>query len=133
MLSIGAINLLVPDYDQAIAYYVDKLGFELLEDTPMGPNKRWVVVSPSGAQGCALVLSQAHSETEKQTVGQQAAQKVLLFLHSDDFWRDYHRYQAEGVNFLEAPREEPYATVVVFQDIFGNRWDLLQKKRNSDV
>ena len=126
---IGALALLVPDYDSAIDYYTQVLGFSLKEDTPMGPDKRWVVVSPPGAQECDIILAKAKNASEQASIGNQAGGRGFLFLHTDDFWRDYDRYRSQGVRFLEEPREEPYATVAVFQDALGNRWDLLEKKQ----
>lgn len=123
--SIANIAILVPDYDEAIAYYRDTLGFSLSEDTDLRGGKRWVRVTPPGAE-TSLLLARASNEEQAAAIGQQAGGRVFLFLHSDDFWRDYHAYQARGVNFAEAPREEAYATVVVFTDRYGNRWDLLQ-------
>ncbi|MFC6440812.1 VOC family protein [Bowmanella sp. JS7-9] len=125
--SLAAISLLVDDYDRAIEYYTSVLGFTLLEDIAMGAGKRWVKVAPGGA-GCAFVLAKASNDRQRQTIGGQGGGRVWLFLQTDDFWADYQRYQQRGVSFLETPREEPYATVVVFEDIFGNRWDLLQPK-----
>ncbi|WP_374498209.1 VOC family protein [Vogesella indigofera] len=124
---LSRVALLVRDYDTAIAWYVDKLGFELLEDQPQG-HKRWVVVSPRGAGRCALVLAQPSTAEQATFIGHQAGGRVWLFLESDDFWRDYHAMQARGVHFCESPREEAYGTVVVFEDLYGNRWDLLQLK-----
>ncbi|MGL6071324.1 VOC family protein [Craterilacuibacter sp.] len=123
--SIANIAILVPDYDEAIAYYRDILGFSLSEDTDLGAGKRWVRVTPPKGE-TSLLLARASNEEQHAAIGQQAGGRVFLFLHSDDFWRDYHAYQARGVNFAEAPREEAYATVVVFTDLYGNRWDLLQ-------
>lgn len=118
---------MVGDYDNAIAFYVGKLGFQLIEDTALpDENKRWVVVSPSRSGEGQLLLAQAKDATEQAIVGKQAAGRVFLFLRTDDFWQDYETYQRNGVEFIEAPREEPYGTVVVFRDLYGNLWDLLQ-------
>ncbi|WKE64569.1 VOC family protein [Gallaecimonas kandeliae] len=124
---IGLVTLVVPDYDQAIAWYCDKLGFELVEDSPQGEGKRWVVVRPRGSQA-GLLLAKAKGDAQQAAIGQQAGGRVFLFLNTDDFWRDYQAMAAKGVHFVEQPREEPYATVVVFEDGFGNKWDLLQPK-----
>lgn len=124
---LSLVSLIVSDYDEAINFYRDKLGFELLEDSPQG-NKRWVVVAPQGSVGTAILLAKASQPEQFAVVGGQGAGRVWLFLHTDQFWQDYHRMQAAGVQFLEIPREESYATVVVFQDLYGNKWDLLQRK-----
>ena len=127
---IGALTLLVADYDQAIRFFTEGLGFALLEDTrldePGKPGKRWVRVAPRGACGSALLLAQAASEEQRVAIGRQGGGRVFLFLETDDFWGDYERMQAYGVHFCEQPRLEAYGTVVVFEDISGNRWDLLQ-------
>ncbi|MBL0446389.1 VOC family protein [Aeromonas veronii] len=128
---IGALTLLVADYDQAIRFFTEGLGFVLLEDTrldePGKPGKRWVRVAPKGASGSALLLAQAANAQQQAAIGQQGGGRVLLFLETTDFWGDYQRMQAYGVHFCELPRDEPYGTVVVFEDISGNRWDLLQR------
>ncbi|MGS3175146.1 VOC family protein [Aeromonas sanarellii] len=128
---IGALTLLVADYDQAITFFTRGLGFELLEDTPLKepgkPGKRWVRVAPRGACGSALLLAQAASEEQRAAIGRQGGGRVFLFLETDDFWGDYERMREYGVHFCEEPRYEPYGTVVVFEDISGNRWDLLQR------
>lgn len=128
---ISNINLLVQDYDEAIDYYTNKLGFTLLCDVPVTSEQRWVRVAPPGngqhSGGSALVLAKANPQ-QQTLVGAQAGAEVLLFLQTDDFWADYQRMLAAGVNFVEQPREEIYATVVVFADLYGNRWDLLQPK-----
>ncbi|MGY4000753.1 VOC family protein [Aeromonas sanarellii] len=128
---IGALTLLVADYDQAITFFTRGLGFELLEDTPLKepgkPGKRWVRVAPGGACGSALLLAQAASEEQRAAIGRQGGGRVFLFLETDDFWGDYERMREYGVHFCEEPRYEPYGTVVVFEDISGNRWDLLQR------
>lgn len=123
---IAYVSLVVPNYDAAIAYYVDVLGFTLVRDDPRGDGKRWVVVAPPGAQECGLVLAQAKNPTETAAIGHQAGGRVFLFLHTDDFARDHQALTARGVRFCEKPRVEPYGTVAVFEDKFGNRWDLLQ-------
>ena len=120
------MTLVVPDYDDAIAYFCGVLGFELVEDTPLEDGKRWVVVRPSGAAGTALLLARAASDTQRARIGDQTGGRVFLFLYTDDFAADHARYVAAGVRFVEPPRTEPYGTVAVFEDAFGNRWDLLE-------
>jgi len=122
---LGLISVLVADYDEAIEFYTQKLGFELVEDSPQG-EKRWVVVRPEGATETAILLAKASNEQQKQQIGNQCGGRVFLFLNTDDFWRDHDRMQQQGVKFLETPREETYATVAVFEDLYGTRWDLLQ-------
>jgi len=128
---IGALTLLVADYDQAIRFFTEGLGFTLIEDTrldePGKPGKRWVRVAPKGAQGSALLLARAANPQQQAAIGQQGGGRVFLFLETNDFWGDYQRMKAYGVRFCEQPRDEPYGTVVVFEDISGNRWDLLQR------
>lgn len=124
--TLGCVALVVPAYDEAIAYYTQVLGFELVADTPLAQGQRWVLVAPPGSRETRILLAQAKGEAQAQRVGDQTGGRVFLFLHTDDFWRDYHAYVARGVQFLETPRQEVYATVVVFQDRYGNRWDLLQ-------
>ena len=119
--------LLVRDYDEAIGWFTGKLGFELVEDAPQGGDKRWVVVRPRGSDA-ALLLARAVGD-QARAVGDQAGGRVFLFLETDDFARDHARMLAAGVVFLEAPRHEPYGTVAVFADLYGNRWDLIQPAR----
>ena len=119
--------LVVRDYDEAIGFYVNQLGFDLTHDDDMGGGKRWVVVTPRGSQG-GLLLAKAAGEAQAARVGDQTGGRVGFFLHTDDFAADHARMTAAGVRFLEAPRQEPYATVAVFEDLYGNRWDLLQPK-----
>ncbi len=126
--SLAQLTVLVRDYDEAIAWYTGRLGFALQEDTPLGGGKRWVVVAPAGSAGTGLLLAQAATEEQRATVGRQAGGRVFLFLRTEDFWGDYRRMLAAGVIFRETPREEPYATVAVFEDLYGNPWDLLQPK-----
>jgi catechol 2,3-dioxygenase-like lactoylglutathione lyase family enzyme len=125
---IGGVSMLVHDYDEAIDYYVSKAGFHLVEDTSMSDTKRWVVIEPKNNSGTQIILAKAVSEEEKKCVGNQGGGRVWLFLHTDDFHRDYAAMSANGVQFLEKPREEVYAIVAVFQDLYGNKWDLLQRK-----
>jgi catechol 2,3-dioxygenase-like lactoylglutathione lyase family enzyme len=128
--SIAHVSLLVRDYDEAIAYYSSMLGFRLLEDTRLdSTGKRWVVISPPGSGECTLLLAKPSRPEDMAAIGHQAGNRVFLFLQTDDFWRDYRAYSERGVRFCEEPREESYGTVVVFEDLYGNRWDLLQKKR----
>lgn len=123
---LAHITLVVLDYDEAIRYYTDVLGFELLEDTPLTPEKRWVRVRPRGtADGCALLLARAATPEQQAAVGRQSGGRVFLFLHTDDFDRDHAAYRARGVTFVEAPRDEAYGRVAVFADLYGNRWDLI--------
>lgn len=124
--TLGCVALVVPTYDEAIAYYTQVLDFDLIEDTPLSEGQRWVLVAPPGSRETRILLAQAKGDAQTQRIGDQTGGRVFFFLHTDDFWRDYRAYVARGVQFLEAPREESYATVVVFQDTFGNRWDLLQ-------
>lgn len=120
------VSLLVPDYDEAIAYYVGRLGFALVEDTRLSAKKRWVVVAPPGSTESRLLLAKAASDRQRRRIGDQAGGRVFLFLHTDDFDRDYRKMRDAGVAFQEGPRDEPYGRVAVFRDPFGNRWDLLQ-------
>jgi catechol 2,3-dioxygenase-like lactoylglutathione lyase family enzyme len=122
---LSLIALLVDDYDAAISFYTGKLGFELREDRPLTSDKRWVVVAPRGAAG-GLLLARAVGDRQRQAVGDQSGGRVFLFLETDDFIRDYLAFTREGVRFIEEPRLEPYGTVAVFEDIYGNRWDLIQ-------
>ena len=125
MNSIGAVTLVVRDYAEAVAFYVDAVGFELVEDVDLGGGKRWVVVRPAGAQ-TGLLLAQAADDEQRAHVGNQTGGRVGLFLHTDDFARDHERMSAAGVRFLEQPRHEPYGTVAVFADLYGNTWDLIE-------
>ncbi|MFD9872396.1 VOC family protein [Streptomyces niveus] len=125
MSRIALVTLVVRDYDEAIAFYTGPLGFELVEDTNRGDGSRWVVVGPRGGVA-ALLLARAADDTQRATVGAQTGGRVGFFLHTDDFARDHARMTAAGVRFLEEPRHEPYGSVAVFEDLYGNRWDLLQ-------
>lgn len=123
---IGAIALVVPDYDDALAFYVGVLDFDLIEDTRLGEAKRWVLVAPKGSTETRLLLARADGPDQAATIGNQTGGRVFLFLTTDDFDRDFDKMQASGVVFLEAPRTEPYGKVAVFRDPFGNKWDLIQ-------
>jgi catechol 2,3-dioxygenase-like lactoylglutathione lyase family enzyme len=125
--SLGLTALLVRDYDEALKFYVGVLGFSLVEDTPIAAqNKRWVVVAPPGSGESALLLARAVNAEQASRIGNQTGGRVFLFLHTDDFWRDYHAYKAKGVAFVREPAQESYGTVAVFKDLYGNFWDLVQ-------
>ena len=126
-MKLALTALLVRDYDEAIAFYVGKLGFTLTADTNQGAGKRWVVAAP-GAGGPGLLLAKAAGPDQVARIGDQTGGRVFLFLETDDFARDHARMQAAGVRFLEAPRHEPYGAVAVFEDLYGNRWDLIEPK-----
>jgi len=125
---LALTTLLVDDYDRAIAWFTGALGFHLRQDVDQGGGKRWVVVSPSAEGGAGLLLARASSDVQSVHVGNQAGGRVGFFLETDDFQREHAAMQAAGVEFLEAPREEPYATVAVFRDLYGNTWDLLEPR-----
>jgi len=122
---IGCVTLLVRDYDEAIAFYTRSLRFTVAEDTPMGEGRRWVVLAPPGSGGARLLLARAKNGEEQAAVGSQAGGRVFLFLHTDDFRRDYDEMRRRGVRFNEEPRREAYGTVAVFEDLYGNKWDLI--------
>lgn len=125
--AIAHIALVVRDYDEALGFYVGKLGFRVVEDKDQPEqNKRWVVIAPPGPAGASLVLARASRPEQEAAIGNQAGGRVFLFLQTDDFWRDYNRMIASGVSFIRPPSEEPYGTVAVFEDLYGNLWDLLQ-------
>ena len=126
--TLGHVTFLVHGYDEAIAFFVDKLGFDLVSDTALGGGKRWVLVRPKGSSSTELLLAKASTSEQQARIGDQAGGRVFLFLKTDDFWRDYRAMKARGVVFLDEPREEVYATVAVFEDLYGNPWDLLQSK-----
>jgi catechol 2,3-dioxygenase-like lactoylglutathione lyase family enzyme len=124
-LSLTAV--VVRDYDEAIAYFVGKLGFELREDTRLDEEKRWVVVAPPGSTESGILLAKAANPAQAHAIGNQSGGRVFLFLATDDFDRDYEAFRERGVKFLEEPRREPYGTVAVFEDLYGNRWDLIER------
>jgi catechol 2,3-dioxygenase-like lactoylglutathione lyase family enzyme len=128
MLRLGQLALVVRDYDEAIAWYTRALGFALVEDTPLGGGKRWVVLRPPGPGGADLLLARAVNDAQASRVGDQTGGRVFLFLYSDDFWRDHRAFSAQGVKFVVAPHDEAYGTAAVFEDLYGNRWDLIGRK-----
>lgn len=124
--TIGAVTVLVSEYDEAIAWYTGMLDFVVCEDTALPDGKRWVRIAPPGTVGASLLLAQAATEAQRTRIGDQTGGRVALFLHTDDFARDYEAMATRGVRFVEPPRDEPYGTVAVFTDLYGNRWDLLE-------
>jgi catechol 2,3-dioxygenase-like lactoylglutathione lyase family enzyme len=123
---LGSVTLVVRDYDEAITYFIRVLGFELIEDIALDPGKRWVRVGPAGGRGSGLLLARATTSEQEARIGDQTGGRVFLFLHTDDCRRDHAAMKARGVRFIEEPREEVYGTVVVFEDLYGNRWDLVE-------
>jgi catechol 2,3-dioxygenase-like lactoylglutathione lyase family enzyme len=126
MPTLGAVTFLVHDYDEAIAFFVEALDFDLVEDSPQGAGKRWVTVAPRGSSGTRLLLARAATDEQRAQVGKQGGGRVFLFLQTDDFATDHARMREHGVRFRGEPRHEPYGTVVVFEDLYGNGWDLIQ-------
>lgn len=132
--SIVHISLVVRDYDEAIEFYTEKLNFELIEDTYQPEqDKRWVVVAPGGSSGTTLLLARASKPGQKPFIGNQAGGRVFLFLNTDDFWRDYKDFVSKGIKFVREPKEEDYGMVAVFEDLYGNLWDLLQLKAHHPI
>jgi catechol 2,3-dioxygenase-like lactoylglutathione lyase family enzyme len=129
--ALAHIALVVRDYDEAIAWFTRVLGFELLEDTDQGQGKRWVLVAPPESSGTTLLLARAATPDQTTRIGDQTGGRVFLFLHTDDFWRDYRSLQAHNVKFVREPKEEEYGTVAVFADLYGNLWDLIERKKKA--
>jgi catechol 2,3-dioxygenase-like lactoylglutathione lyase family enzyme len=129
--NLGYVALVVREYDEAIAFFTQALRFQLIEDADLGNEKRWVLVRPPGSTGTDLLLAKAVNPDQTSRIGNQTGGRVFLFLHTDNFWQDYREMTAKGVQFREAPREESYGTVAVFEDLYGNKWDLLQLKADS--
>jgi catechol 2,3-dioxygenase-like lactoylglutathione lyase family enzyme len=126
---IAHLALVVDDYDEAIQFYTEKIGFSLIEDTVLSETKRWVVVAPKNSQGCGLLLAKAANDAQKSRVGNQTGGRVFLFLYTDDFWADYNKMVENKVNFVRPPVQQEYGTVAVFEDLYGNLWDLLESKK----
>jgi catechol 2,3-dioxygenase-like lactoylglutathione lyase family enzyme len=128
--TLGHVALVVRDYDEAVVFFTQALDFRVIEDAVVGEGKRWVLVGPPSSRGTSLLLAQASTPEQTSRIGDQTGGRVFLFLHTDDFWHDYARMKSRGVKFRETPREEAYGTVAVFEDLYGNKWDLLQLKRS---
>jgi catechol 2,3-dioxygenase-like lactoylglutathione lyase family enzyme len=127
--SIVHIALVVDDYDEAITFYTEKLDFTLVEDTIQSATKRWVLVAPKGSEDCCLLLAKGVGEEQRSRIGNQTGGRVFLFLKTDDFWRDYKNMQSQGITFVREPKNEEYGTVAVFEDLYGNLWDLIEYKK----
>lgn len=130
---LAQMALVVDDYDAAIEFYTRKLGFELIEDTKLSETKRWVRLAPKGSSGCCLLLAKAANEEQKSRVGNQTGGRVFLFLHTDNFWRDYENMKATGVEFIREPANETYGIVAVFKDLYGNLWDFIEPKISTNA
>jgi catechol 2,3-dioxygenase-like lactoylglutathione lyase family enzyme len=130
---LAHVAVVVRDYDEAIDFYTRALGFHLVEDTKLGPDKRWVVVALSARDGASILLAKASNESQTSRIGNQTGGRVFLFLHTDDFWRDHREMTSQGVCFVEKPREETYGTVAVFEDLYGNKWDLIERKNGANT
>jgi catechol 2,3-dioxygenase-like lactoylglutathione lyase family enzyme len=130
---IAHIALVVDDYDDAIEFYTGKLNFTLVEDTVLSDTKRWVLVRPPGDNGCCLLLAKAAAEEQKSRIGNQTGGRVFLFLFTDDFERDYKHMLANNIKFIREPKEEPYGTVAVFEDLYGNLWDLIEPRNENTI
>ncbi len=126
---IAHISLVIKDYDEAIQFYTKKLNFNLIEDTILSETKRWVLVAPEGSSECCLLLAKAANEEQESRIGNQTGGRVFLFLYTDDFWRDYKNMLDKKINFTIEPHEEDYGTVAVFEDLYGNLWDLIERKK----
>jgi len=131
MQTLGHVALVVRDYDEALAFFTRALNFRVVEDTRMSEDKRWVLIAPPGSGGTTLLLARASTPEQASRIGNQTGGRVFLFLHTDDFWRDYNEMIERKVKFTREPREEPYGIVAVFGDLYGNQWDLLQRKDSA--
>ena len=131
MQTLGYVALVVREYDEALEFFTRALNFRVIEDTRLSEDKRWVLIAPPGSQGTSLLLARAATPEQVSRIGNQTGGRVFLFLHTDDFWRDYHEMTAHKVKFIRPPSEEAYGTVAVFEDLYGNRWDLLELKDSS--
>lgn len=123
---LAHIALVVKDYDEAIDFFINKLDFKLIEDTVQSETKRWVIISPNGENSCQILLAKGVGEEQNSRIGNQTGGRVFLFLQTDDFWRDYENYTKKGIKFIRNPSEESYGIVAVFEDLYGNLWDLIQ-------
>ncbi|MES1225769.1 MAG: VOC family protein [Bacteroidota bacterium] len=130
--TIAHVALIVHDYDEAIQFYTTKLNFILVEDTKLSDTKRWVLIAPTGNTGTQILLARADQEEQKKAVGNQSGGRVFLFLHTDDFYRDYHDLKEKGVEFVREPVHEAYGIVAVFKDLYGNLWDLIDPHESAD-
>jgi catechol 2,3-dioxygenase-like lactoylglutathione lyase family enzyme len=128
---IAHIAIVVDDYDEAIEFYTQKLDFQLLEDTNLGDDERWILVAPKGAKECCLLLAKAANERQTKFVGNQTGGRVCLFLFTDDFWRDYEKLKSREIKFVRPPQDFEYGTVAVFEDLYGNMWDLIEPSRKN--
>src|ERR1700746_3117235 len=126
MQTLGHVALVVRDYDEALVFFTGTLNFQVIEDTQLSEDKRWVLIAPPGSQGTSLLLARAATPEQVSRIGNQTGGRVFLFLHTDDFWRDYNAIREKGVKFIREPKEEEYGTVAVFEDLYGNKWDLLE-------
>src|SRR4051812_826424 len=122
---LAHVAIVVRDYDEAIKFYTEQLDFNLIEDTVLSDTKRWVLVAPPGPDGCKLLLAKAATDEQQSRVGNQTGGRVFLFLHTDDFWRDFSSYSGKGIHFVRQPESQEYGTVAVFEDLYGNLWDLI--------
>ncbi len=129
--TLGYVALVVRDYDEAIAFFTGILRFKLIEDTPLSDQKRWVLVAPPDSNGTNLLLARAATPEQASRVGNQTGGRVAFFLHTDNFWRDYNAMKSKNVKFISYPKEESYGTVAVFEDLYGNKWDLLELKKTA--
>ncbi len=128
---IAHISLVVKDYDEAIEFYTKQLDFQLIEDTKLSDEKRWVMIAPAGATECCLLLAKAANEKQAGSIGNQTGGRVFLFLFTDDFWRDYQKMSERNIHFVRPPKKEEYGTVAVFEDLYGNLWDLIEPNENN--
>jgi catechol 2,3-dioxygenase-like lactoylglutathione lyase family enzyme len=130
---IAHIALVVKDYDEAIKFYSEKLDFQILEDTRLSEDKRWVLIAPPGAEECCILLAKAVNARQSSCIGNQTGGRVFLFLYTDDFWRDYNKMLDRNINFIRPPKEENYGLVAVFEDLYGNLWDFIQPNENTRI
>jgi catechol 2,3-dioxygenase-like lactoylglutathione lyase family enzyme len=128
MQTLGHVALVVRDYDEALVFFTRKLNFTVIEDTRLSEDKRWVLIAPPGSESTSVLLARAATPEQESRIGNQTGGRVFLFLHTDDFWRDYNQMSARGIRFVRDPKEEAYGTVAVFADLYGNLWDLIQRK-----